>query len=94
MRPIKILKSAGVKNKFLGAAAMLDETFAKMAPVPMLLTCPSCHERHIDVGEWSSKPHHTHACQHCGMVWRPAVIDTVGVKFLPGFINEAKGGAA
>lgn len=31
--------------------------------------------------------HHTHACQHCGMVWRPAVVPTVGVYFLPGFKN-------
>lgn len=42
-------------------------------------------ERHIDVGEFATKPHHTHACQHCGMTWRPAVVDTVGVRFLPGF---------
>ena len=38
------------------------------APIPMRLTCPSCGELHIDVGEFATKPHHTHACQHCGMV--------------------------
>jgi len=53
--------------------------------VPMILNCPSCHQRHIDVGHWSLHPHHTHACQHCGMVWRPAKVHTVGVQFLPGF---------
>lgn len=53
--------------------------------IPMLLRCPSCHERHIDEGKWATKPHHTHACQHCGEVWRPAILNTVGVQFLPGF---------
>lgn len=56
-------------------------------PIPMLLWCPSCGERHIDVGEFATKVHHTHACQHCGMVWRPAVVATVGVQWLPGFKN-------
>lgn len=54
-------------------------------PIPMLLWCPMCGERHIDKGEFATKPHHTHACQHCGMVWRPATVPTVGVEFLPGF---------
>ena len=56
-------------------------------PVPMLLWCPSCGDRHIDVGEFATKVHHTHACQSCGMVWRPAVVPTVGVQWLPGFKN-------
>jgi len=59
------------------------------APVPMLLWCPECGERHIDLGEFATKPHHTHACQACGMVWRPAVGPTVGVQYLPGFKNGA-----
>lgn len=56
-------------------------------PVPMILTCPAhgCGARHIDAGKFASMPHHTHACQVCGMVWRPAVVSTVGVQFLPGF---------
>lgn len=53
--------------------------------IPILLYCPGCHERHIDRLEWSTRPHHTHACQLCGTVWRPAVVNTVGVAFLPGF---------
>lgn len=57
--------------------------------IPMLLWCPECGERHIDVGEFSTKPHYTHACQHCGMVWRPAIVCTVGVQFLPGFKNDS-----
>ncbi len=57
------------------------------APIPMLLWCPECKTRHIDIGEFAINPHHTHACQHCGFVWRPAVIATVGVHYLPGFQN-------
>ncbi len=57
-------------------------------PIPMRLLCPECHELHIDVGMFATSPHHTHACQHCGNVWRPAVVATVGVRFLPGFKNE------
>lgn len=54
------------------------------APIPMLLWCPSCHVRHVDV-VLAVTPHHTHACQNCGLVWRPALVPTVGVAFLPGF---------
>lgn len=56
-------------------------------PTPMLLWCPECGMRHVDAGEFFHKPHHTHACQGCGMVWRPAVIDTIGVRFLLGFAD-------
>lgn len=58
--------------------------------IPMLLWCPSCHTRHVDQGEFATldKPHHTHACQHCGMVWRPALGPTIGVQFLPGFKDK------
>lgn len=62
----------------------------------MRLTCPGtkpdgtlCGRLHIDEGEFATKPHHTHSCQHCGMTWRPAVVHTVGVQFLPGFQNES-----
>jgi hypothetical protein len=63
-------------------------TFAPTDPIPMLLTCPSCGARHIDKGAFTTKPHHTHACQSCGMCWRPAIVATVGVQFLPGFKDE------
>src|SRR5690606_34039261 len=55
------------------------------APIPMLLHCPLCSTRHVDAGLFATKPHHTHACQQCGHVWRPAVEHTVGVQFLPGY---------
>lgn len=64
------------------------------APVPMFLTCPRCNARHIDEGEFATKPHHTHSCQGCGMTWRPAVVPTVGVEHLPGFKNETKADAS
>jgi predicted RNA-binding Zn-ribbon protein involved in translation (DUF1610 family) len=59
-------------------------------PIPMRIPCPGCGALHIDEGDFATKPHHTHACQECGMVWRPAVADTVGVRFLPGYKNSAK----
>ena len=60
---------------------------AVSGPIPMRLLCPICGELHIDEGEFETKPHHTHACQTCGHVWRPAIVPTVGVRFLPGFKN-------
>lgn len=57
-------------------------------PIPMILTCPVCCGRHVDKGAFATKPHHTHACQHCGLTWRPAIVPTVGVQFLPGFKDE------
>lgn len=60
-------------------------------PIPMLLWCPECGQRHIDEGEFASKIHHTHACQRCGMVWRPAIVPTVGVWHLPGFKDAGEG---
>lgn len=61
-----------------------------LVPIPMLLWCPECGDRHLDVGEFATKVHHTHACQSCGMVWRPCVLPTVGVQWLPGFKNDGE----
>ncbi len=57
-------------------------------PVPMRILCPICGTLHVDEDEFATKVHHTHACQKCGHVWRPAVVATVGVEFLPGFKNK------
>jgi hypothetical protein len=57
-------------------------------PIPMLIWCPMCCARHIDRGEFATKPHHTHSCQACGLTWRPCVEATVGVQYLPGFKDE------
>jgi hypothetical protein len=56
-------------------------------PIPMRLICPECGVLHLDEGLFATKPHHTHSCQACGLTWRPAVVCTVGVEFLPGFKN-------
>lgn len=56
-------------------------------PIPIILHCPICQKRHIDTGDYATKPHHTHACQRCGHIWRPAIVPTVGVRFLPGCKN-------
>lgn len=60
-------------------------------PVPLFLTCPLCKTRHVDKGGFALKPHHTHSCQNpaCGLTWRPAVVPTVGVHHLPGFLDKA-----
>jgi predicted RNA-binding Zn-ribbon protein involved in translation (DUF1610 family) len=75
-------------TEIISIAAEVDRLRRSSAVVPMRLRCPSCNELHIDESEFATKPHHTHACQHCGEVWRPAIVPTVGVKFLPGFKNE------
>lgn len=56
--------------------------------VPMILFCPNGH-RHIDEEAFAEVAHHTHACQQCGIVWRPAKVNTHGVRFLPGYRNAA-----
>lgn len=62
---------------------------AEPEPIPLQLWCPLCGTRHIDEGEWATRVHHTHSCQNpkCGLTWRPAVVPTVGVYTLPGFLN-------
>ena len=78
--------ATGVMAQLLATARALKEQAA--APVPLILTCPCCKTRHIDRGHFATHPHHTHACQRCGTVWRPAIVPTVGVHFLPGFKDE------
>ncbi len=73
------------------AAIRAATTIPEPSPTPMILTCPSCSARHIDEGEFATKPHHLPGC---GMVWRPALVPTVGVQFLPGFKNAPEPVAA
>lgn len=72
----------------LGSESLLPEfdaiVEASHSPVPLILTCPACSERHIDEGEFATRPHRTHRCSDCGLEWRPANIPTVGVRYLPG----------
>jgi len=68
--------------------ASLEQSLADASvPIPMLLWCPECGERHVVLDRFATEDgaHHTHACQHCGHVWRPARVATVGVRFLPGY---------
>lgn len=53
-----------------------------MSPVPMLLACPACDVKHVDEGEWATRPHRTHLCHACGSLFRPALVPTVGVAAL------------
>ena len=68
----------------------LDEIDRLRAPRAALIRCPECGQRHVDEGEFATKPHHTHACQCCGAVWRDTIEPTVGVRFLPGFKNDGE----
>lgn len=74
----------GAMEAAAGLEALVPQVAAH-APVPMLIHCPICCARHVDSGRFATKAHHTHACQACGHCWRPAVVPTVGVQFLPGF---------
>lgn len=65
----------------LGIATEREST---AAPVPMRIHCPVCHALHVDEGEFATKPHKTHTCQGCGLNFQPALVPTVGVRFLPG----------
>jgi hypothetical protein len=70
-------------------AAAIDErqkksvAAAAVQPLPIRIHCPSCHELHVDEGEFATRPHRTHQCRTCGMRWEPANVPTVGVRFLP-----------
>lgn len=61
---------------------------ADPAPIPLILTCIACHARHVDKGRFATQPHRDHSCQACGVTWRPALVPTVGVQFLPGYKDE------
>lgn len=68
------------------------QAYPEPPPIPLRLNCPICGTLHCDEGEQATKPHRTHACQACGHLWAPAVVPTVGVKFLPGCRNETTEG--
>lgn len=54
-----------------------------VGPIPMILFCHSCGLQHIDAPQpekgWTNPPHRSHECQGCGLIWRPADIETTGV---------------
>lgn len=57
-----------------------DRCTGEEKPMRMVLFCPECGVKHIDTGEWATKPHKTHLCLTCGFEWRPSLINTVGVE--------------
>jgi hypothetical protein len=88
---------ADLVARFSGSGVITGEEIRRLldtargvlqSPLPMLLWCPSCHARHIDEGVFATRLHKTHSCQHCGLLFAPALIPTVGVQFLPGCKND------
>jgi rubredoxin len=69
-------------------ATPASKDWRELEPVPMYLTCPKCSAQHVDVGVFATKVHRDHACQSCGLCWRPALVPTVGMQHLPGYKNE------
>lgn len=82
---IPVPERRAILARELNAARAEGVAAARQESVPMLLWCPECGERHIDEGEFATRVHTTHACQNCGHCWRPAIVPTCGVRFLPGF---------
>lgn len=95
-------KLPGLEGAVLHVSTTLKELRESAgAAIPMRLPCPGtvpdghgglrvCGQLHIDEDEFVTKLHHTHSCQHCGHTWRPAVVHTAGVRFLPGFKNKTR----
>jgi predicted RNase H-like HicB family nuclease len=63
-------------------AEKLAEAPEHGVPIPMILTCPVCHGRHVDKARFATHPHRDHQCESCGITWRPATVNTVGVERL------------
>jgi hypothetical protein len=38
-------------------------------PIAARLHCPECDARHIDQGEWKTRPHRRHQCERCRFRW-------------------------
>lgn len=51
-------------QRLRAVAERLTRAYVAVAPREVM-RCPHCNAQHIDIGEWASRPHHTHQCQHC-----------------------------
>ena len=65
--------------------AFRDKAIEQMQrPIPMILYCPECGEKHVDKAEpekdWLDPPHRSHLCSSCKFVWRPCDLSTTGVE--------------
>jgi hypothetical protein len=79
----------GLKRDLESSEARIDSLLRSFKqPIPMRIPCPRCSALHIDEGEWATRVHTTHTCQHCGECFKPCLSPTVGVRFLPGTKNE------
>lgn len=84
-----VLGKGGFNMQEHEALALGEEVVASFdVPIPLVMHCPECGERHIDEGALATEPHRTHACQECGFLWAPSHLATVGVRFLPGCKND------
>lgn len=57
------------------------------SPLELLIHCPRCKTQHIDEGRFATHPHKDHACQDCGLVFRPCKLPSIGVQFFTGYKN-------
>ena len=83
-----IAESLPTAKKFVGQAFVhvdVEKNWRELEPIPLYLTCPKCSAQHVDVGVFATTVHRDHACQNCGLCWRPALVPTVGVQYLPGY---------
>ena len=45
------------------------QSIASITIVPVVVRCPSCDTVHVDEGEWEMRPHRTHLCLSCGILF-------------------------
>lgn len=75
------------RSRYEDLVRKLNAVEVEPSPIPITLNCPCCGARHIDEGEFATRPHKRHSCQECGINWTPSDHPTVGVRFLPGCKN-------
>lgn len=68
----------------LHGKVVLQQVADSHGPIEMVLHCPACGLQHVDAPEpargWTNPPHRSHLCAGCGTVWRPADVETTGVR--------------
>lgn len=57
-------------NRFLPNWGVFLSPAPAPKPRPAHIRCPWCDTRHLDVGEWETRPHHKHKCAACGKLFR------------------------
>jgi DNA-directed RNA polymerase subunit RPC12/RpoP len=66
----KTICDCGNERQLQYAFRRLNNAVTRHKPMRTLLVCPKCNYRHMDLGEWATRPHHTHECQECKFKWR------------------------